>query len=164
MRGGGQTVGTSCLGKPPSEAFNTDTDHHHRHNLGGEVKVLSRIAVLATELTVGKRGVCILKTSFNQFSPLFPPGLLCKWKFLIPMVDFAPPPQPPYPVLLAKLCLSCSLYYDDIQLWRQNKQCHETMAVSLMKIRNQGVITNKSGSWDKIWRSSSFFCKNMNWT
>jgi hypothetical protein len=29
---------------------------------------------------------------------------------------------------------------------RLTKQCHETRAVSLMKIRNQGVITNKSGS------------------
>ena len=63
-------MGTSCLHKPPSEAFNTDTDHHHRHNLCvGGAKAPPRIVVLVTELTVGKRGVCILKTSFNKFPP-----------------------------------------------------------------------------------------------
>ena len=38
------------------------------------------------------------------------------------MVDFAPPFQPPSPVLLAKLRLSCSSYYDNIQLWRQTEK------------------------------------------
>lgn len=54
---------TSCLRKPSSETFNTDTDHHHRDNLGGGGgKGPSKDScVLATELTVGKRGVCILK-------------------------------------------------------------------------------------------------------
>ena len=88
MQGGGQIVGTSCLGKPSSEVFNTDTDQH-RHNFGGggqggdkcpppSIFLPKNSFVLATELksekkkigvTVGKKGCMYIK---DWVKPIFP--------------------------------------------------------------------------------------------
>jgi hypothetical protein len=53
----------------------------------------------------GGKGCMYIKDWFKPIFPLFLNWLILKLNFIIPMVDFAPPPPPVHPMLLAKLCL-----------------------------------------------------------
>jgi hypothetical protein len=69
--------------------------------------------------------------------PLFKILLLCKIKFVIPMVSLPPPP----PVLLAKLRLCCCIMYATYRSIMQQPQGLEKFS-SVIKVVSNSVITS----------------------